>query len=263
LSLHYASEEVGRKFASGVSLAFARQGEALLRENRAEEALRLLVEGVRLYPGYITGFLVLGRAHKDAGRLSEAKAVFEKALRLDSRCPAALSLLAWIEETQKESAERATHLSALAEQEPWDEEFQAAAHRTPPAAVVPTKPPPVVARVDHLGKSDPVQPAVQPVIQAVKPIAPVAPSVAPIAAAPLSRKIEAKIETYDEFDEDLEENQENGDAPPNVATVTLAEIYFQQGLKDQALQIYRQLLERQPDNETVKKRLMEIEASTA
>ena len=53
------------------------------------------------------------------------------------------------------------------------------------------------------------------------------------------------------------------DAGANVATVTLAEIYFQQGLKEQALQIYRQLLEREPENESVRKRIAEIEASQA
>lgn len=49
----------------------------------------------------------------------------------------------------------------------------------------------------------------------------------------------------------------------SIATVTLAEIYFNQGLKEQALQIYRQLLEREPDNESVHKRIQEIEASKA
>ena len=63
-------------------------------------------------------------------------------------------------------------------------------------------------------------------------------------------------------DEDLEQDEiEEDGAVPNIATVTLAEIYFQQGLKEQAAQIYRRLLERQPDNETVKKRLEEIEFS--
>ncbi len=61
-------------------------------------------------------------------------------------------------------------------------------------------------------------------------------------------------------EEPLEE--EDGEAiPTNVATVTLAEIYFQQGLKEQALQIYRQLLDREPENEAAKKRIAEIEAS--
>ncbi len=64
----------------------------------------------------------------------------------------------------------------------------------------------------------------------------------------------------DNFEE--EETSALGSAP-NVATVTLAEIYFQQGLKEQALQIYRQLLELEPDNTSVQKRKLEIEANLA
>lgn len=60
---------------------------------------------------------------------------------------------------------------------------------------------------------------------------------------------------------DDEEMPAQGAAGANVATVTLAEIYFQQGLREQALQIYRQLLEREPENETVRKRIGEIEAA--
>jgi pilus assembly protein FimV len=58
-----------------------------------------------------------------------------------------------------------------------------------------------------------------------------------------------------------EEMPSQSAAGANVATVTLAEIYFQQGLKEQALQIYRQLLEREPENDSVRKRIEEIEAS--
>jgi hypothetical protein len=63
----------------------------------------------------------------------------------------------------------------------------------------------------------------------------------------------------DDYPEEEEASQEGTGA--NVATVTLAEIYFQQGLKEQALQIYRQLLEREPANESVRKRIQEIEAT--
>jgi tetratricopeptide (TPR) repeat protein len=59
----------------------------------------------------------------------------------------------------------------------------------------------------------------------------------------------------DEQDEELEIEE---DSAPHVATVTLAEIYLQQGLKEQAAQIYRQLVERQPDDEAAQKRLQEI-----
>lgn len=62
--------------------------------------------------------------------------------------------------------------------------------------------------------------------------------------------------------EEEEEAEMDVESPPHIATVTLAEIYFQQGLKEQAAQIYRQLLERQPGDVTVEQRLREIELSS-
>jgi hypothetical protein len=75
-------------------------------------------------------------------------------------------------------------------------------------------------------------------------------------AAPL-----APLQDEEEGALEEEENSPQSAAGANVATVTLAEIYFQQGLREQALQIYRQLLEREPGNESVRKRIQDIEAS--
>jgi hypothetical protein len=46
---------------------------------------------------------------------------------------------------------------------------------------------------------------------------------------------------------------------PTIATVTLAEIYLTQGMKAQALDIYRKLQEREPDNTNIANRIEEIE----
>ena len=43
-----------------------------------------------------------------------------------------------------------------------------------------------------------------------------------------------------------------------IATITLAEIYALQGLTDQAVHMFEQILEEQPENERVKKRLAEL-----
>ena len=233
MSIHYASGELERKFSGHGSLAFARRAEALLREERAADALRVLTEGLKRHPDFITGFLVMARVYQEMGRLSEAKVELGNALRLDSRCPSAHNLLAMIAEAQHEPSERSRHLAILTTQEPWDEEFQSASRRIviPLEAPVEEENASPRVRVDHL--ADPV------------------PNIAPKAKPSFTPKI---------ADEDLELDEiEEEDVVPNVATVTLAEIYFQQGLKEQAAQIYRRLLERQPDNETVKKRLMEIE----
>jgi hypothetical protein len=52
---------------------------------------------------------------------------------------------------------------------------------------------------------------------------------------------------------------EAGPQPP-LASPTLGELYFNQGFTDKALEVYRQLLEREPGNERVRARLVEIEA---
>jgi hypothetical protein len=46
--------------------------------------------------------------------------------------------------------------------------------------------------------------------------------------------------------------------PDHVLTPTLADIYFQQGQPDLAVQIYSRLMERDPDNEKIARRLDEI-----
>lgn len=49
------------------------------------------------------------------------------------------------------------------------------------------------------------------------------------------------------------------EAPP-VSTSTLAELYFDQGFADKAVQVYEELLEREPQNERARARLIEIKS---
>jgi tetratricopeptide (TPR) repeat protein len=86
----------------------------------------------------------------------------------------------------------------------------------------------------------------------------------PVFAEPSTARAAAPVtlETFED-EEDEAEPEIDIDSLPHVATVTLAEIYLQQGLKEQAAQIYRQLLERQPGDVSVRKRLEEIETSTS
>lgn len=47
---------------------------------------------------------------------------------------------------------------------------------------------------------------------------------------------------------------------PDLSSSTLAELYFNQGFTDQAIDVYRQIAEREPGNERVQARLRELEA---
>jgi hypothetical protein len=53
--------------------------------------------------------------------------------------------------------------------------------------------------------------------------------------------------------------------PPSdsLASPTLAELYFSQGLVDQAIGVYQKLLQRDPGNERARSRLAELQAHAA
>jgi hypothetical protein len=50
-----------------------------------------------------------------------------------------------------------------------------------------------------------------------------------------------------------------GGSTTPFSSSTLAELYFQQGLVDRAVDVYRQLLEQEPDNQKARSRLSELE----
>ncbi|KPL16259.1 MAG: hypothetical protein AMJ92_13040 [candidate division Zixibacteria bacterium SM23_81] len=61
-----------------------------------------------------------------------------------------------------------------------------------------------------------------------------------------------------------EQEQDVGKGPPRgMATATLAEIYFQQGLLDKAIETYRKVLRHHPEDLQVKDRLKELRDMSA
>jgi hypothetical protein len=91
---------------------------------------------------------------------------------------------------------------------------------------------------------------------------PVAP---PVAEAPVEAEVEALVEPMVEPEP---EAFVAPDIPPPPAaemqaplvSTTLAELYFNQGFTEKAIEVYRQLLEREPVNARARARLIELEA---
>lgn len=221
--------------ASDFAPDYARRGEALFLRGDVATALGMLTSGLRrAADGGVAARLVLARMAREAGREGEETEWLESALRADPECPAALLRLA--EGSVGDRAYRAR----VEAQEPWN----AGGRRKPVSATA------LFASVPPSGPETPVLFAV-PAAPIPKPRS--TPRPAPLTVPSFSFPVRDEVEEP--------ENSEN--SAPHVATVTLAEIYFQQGLKEQAAQIYRQLLERQPGDPAVKRRLDEIEASMA
>lgn len=89
------------------------------------------------------------------------------------------------------------------------------------------------------------------------PPPPVAPPEPPIAAPVAVTGPEAALAPALEADAEPEPEPEPG---PELATSTLAELYFNQGHTERAIDVYRQLVEREPGNERASARLTELNA---
>src|SRR6476659_9463672 len=78
------------------SIAFAALAEEYRREGRLEEAIATCAAGLRRHPSYLSGHVTLGRACVALGRIAEARAQFERVLRLAPENLAAIRGLAEI-----------------------------------------------------------------------------------------------------------------------------------------------------------------------
>lgn len=217
--------------AAGVDAGFARRAEALHLQGDGAEALCLLTAGVRRFPGDVTALLVLARVCRESGREDEAREWLEAALRLDPACPGARMALDEPAAGPKPEVTPAPRTAPVAPTAPIAPVVEPTAPATPEPSV-PEEP----------SHGSPFSPIPQFVPRAT-PRKPAAPVPSPF-AFPVAEEDE---------EPEIEEN-----SAPHVATATLAEIYLQQGLKEQAAQIYRQILEQQPGDDAVRKRLDEI-----
>lgn len=67
------------------SILFARLADIYLRTNRVGEAIRLCEEGIKKYPYYVTGHLVLGKSYLANKMYDQAEKEFKRVLLLDSK----------------------------------------------------------------------------------------------------------------------------------------------------------------------------------
>ena len=88
---------------------------------------------------------------------------------------------------------------------------------------------------------------------------PVAPASRETTRAPIPPEPAVPSTTPDERAAGDSEKGETGSKP--LSSATLAELYLQQGLLERAIEVYRELLEAEPDNDGARARLAELEAS--
>jgi len=234
--------------------------DAFRRTGDFAEALRLLRDGLRRHPDLSSGFVVRGWVYADQGDASDAEDAFRAAVALDTENVAALRGLADAFLAQGKVREALEHLRKLVPLDPLDgdlplrvEEIEAVLEAA--ASAEPAEEEPHEGPVQHRVWEDPEAVAEEldwtsAALQDDESQAAVPP--------PLESGTRASAEAPRAGSPDPRPRAPGrSDA---LVTGTMGDIFLRQGLLDEAEDVYRQLLERDPENREIRNKLAEVES---
>ena len=233
-------DELEQKFIENPRRYFAPLANEYRKAGNPQQAIAICQAHLGQLPGHMSGQIVYGQALFEAGQYSEAKTVFENALGMDRENLLALRHLGDIALREGETAAAKQWYSKVLELDPQD------------AAVIA-----LVNEIDAASGADDAQP----IAESVEQPAPETEAQAPEPPAPES--ISAADSFHSEEEDKLMAAELGYPLPPPQAfvTETMAELYLAQGFRDRALSVYRELVELRPNDERLKARLSEVEAS--
>lgn len=220
---------------------FAPLADCYRKLQRLDEAYKVCVDGLVRHPRYSTGFVVLGKIHLDRGEFEEARTAFETVLSIDPENLIALRELA--EDARRRGDEK--RVDALREQlsvlDPSGEtlgEEQQLSEET--------------LKERESSSSDGGEEAPALLAKKLEELKQEEVETEPIVLTALS-KDDAFQNSSQDFD------PEGIFTGETIATVTLADVYYQQGFKAKALEMYRAVLERHPKAPGVEEKARAIE----
>lgn len=216
---------------------FAPLADCYRRLGRLDEAYKVCVDGLTRHPRYSTGFVILGKIHLDREEGTDARTAFETVLSIDPENLVALRHLAL------DAEQRGDHDGAVAR---WEQ----------------------VRALDPDGRdAEDALAVLEGATMAPPEASPASPDVALAAGAnskedsgsdAVLEKQSQRVENEPEIlvamsrEDSLHLGQgvqrtDGGDEAETIITVTLADIYCEQGFKAKALEMYRTVLERYPE----------------
>jgi tetratricopeptide (TPR) repeat protein len=272
------------------SRLFAQLAEELRKDGRAQEAIRVARAGLAIHTGYTSARLTLGRALLATGELAAARIELEAVVRaapdniVASRdlgecleglgdlgasllqyrsalvlAPGDRSVGARIRELESRVGAGRSQLGEAvspALTPPGALDGSAGATAGPGVATPQPEPPPRGPAAVVGAASRPAEGAAQLVVESGSAVGPPRvgegpPGVATVGASGAEPEPAAA------------QDSPVGHAGSGLASVTLAELYFDQGLPERAAEVYRQLQAQDPSNGRIEARLAEIEANVA
>ncbi len=236
------------------SYCFAPLAELYRKQGLLDEAIGVANRGCDLHPDYVGGYLALGRAYYEKGQKDESRSALEKVVTLTPDNLLALRLLSHLYAEQGDTAAAEKVLRSILSQSPEDMESQALLD-----SLIDSLPAPPQTDLGMTGEIEGMDAGMD-----------VLDSLSEFGIELEDAEIIEELTDDDLIDDDDEFVVSTVNAAPvadeagvadeknPISTVTLAELYVSQGFSKHALTIYRELLETDPDNADLRKRLYEL-----
>jgi len=224
------------------STVFVSLSEAYRQLGMLEDALEIAQKGTQHLPGFSPGYIVMGRILAQQGDLAKAAMAFEQALAIEETSLQALKGLARTRYRQGylDKARELLHKAEIFNpDDPIVQKMLASIGRT---------------AVESSGRESAAATAVDPPERRIE-------SLSRGAATDGRMRSEPTEPPGSGPGDGAEVVSPVGDIPAQAAplqTTTLAQLYFKQGLYDEAAAIYRDILRQDPHNEEIRARLVQI-----
>jgi tetratricopeptide (TPR) repeat protein len=274
--------ELERKFKENPRRFFAPLANELRKLGQADAAIAICRQFVPGQPGHISGHIVMAQALFEAGQYREAGAAFESALALDPENLIALRHLGDIAKMKGDLPRARGLYQRVREVDPRNDEAAALIAAIDAARARSATPEGGTRAVDAAdgaagwGMINPeaspeaTEASAAPVTPAASaaPVTPAAGSVPLLpAAVPGPRRTPSQplIAFEDPVLEGFEDVDDAAPPPPTdpggaFVTETMAELYLEQGHRDAAVTVYRELLSQRPDHAPFRERLEHLES---
>jgi tetratricopeptide (TPR) repeat protein len=251
------------------SILFARLAEGFLQQGNVKRAAEICRQGLRYRPSYVAGHVVMGKCHLAFGHFEEARQEFQKVLQLDADHPAALWHLGQIDLQLGWEDLALRHFELALVLDPLNKQLADQIAKLTPEISVNEKTEDLTDNEDpffeettsidepalDIARDDvavlPEEDAISTDLNAPRPELIVDENLSSL----VSELAQSAPESRDEPPFEAVKKQQGACGTEAIATVTLAELYAQQGLVEQALATLEQVLLRDPNNVQVQARI--------